>query len=229
MATPLDASTLGLLARTPLFEGVDAAELSRLLPRLRAHVGTYAQGESILRSGSPVRELGLVMEGAVVIESVDAWGGTALLARVGAERVFAEAYACVPDEPLMVDVLAAEPATILFVDVGRATDPSAEDDPAARRVAANLLGTLARQSLALARRAANTAPKTIRGKALSYLSDQARLSGSSSFEIPLDRQQLANYLGVDRSALSAELSRMRADGLIAYRRSSFTLLRDPSL
>lgn len=229
MAAPLDADTLGLLARMPLFEGIAPAELAGLLPRLRARICSYSQGESILRSGSPVRELGLVVEGAVVIESVDAWGGTALLARIGAGRVFAEAYACVPDEPLMVDVLAAEATTVLFVDVGRATGPSAGDDPATRRVAANLLGTLARQSLALARRAANTAPKTMRGKVLSYLSDQSRRAGSDSFEIPLDRQQLANYLGVDRSALSAELSRMRADGLIAYRRSSFTLLRNPSL
>ena len=91
----------------------------------------------------------------------------------------------------------------------------------------NLLAVTSQKNLALSRRIFHTSPKTIRGRLLSYLSAQALRENSRSFAIPFDRQQLADYLGVDRSALSAELGRMRAEGLIRFRKNEFELLREP--
>lgn len=233
----LDTLDFDDLAIMPLFQGVAPDEVRALLAWLNSRADSFAEGEAVMHRGEQVSELGLVMDGSITVESTDLWGSRALFARVGPRRVFAEAYACVPGEPLMVDVIAAEPTRVLFVDVARvmgggpgvqAQAPAPDIDRALTTVSRNLLRTLAHKSLLLARRAANTTPKTIRGKVLSYLSDQALHAGAASFRIPLNRQRLADYLGVDRSALSAELSRMRADGLIDYRLDSFRLLRDPS-
>ena len=137
--------------------------------------------------------------------------------------MFGEAYAAVPDEPLMVDVVAAEDTTVLFLNLSKVLATCPRACPHHSRTSANMTAIIARQSLALSRRILHVAPKTIRGKVLAYLSDVAERAGKREFDIPFDRQQLADYLGVDRSALSAELSRMQKAGLIETRRSHFVL------
>jgi len=137
--------------------------------------------------------------------------------------MFGEAYAAIPDEPLMVDVIAAEDTTVLFLNLAKVLATCSHACPHHSRTSTNMTAIIARQSLSLSRRILHVAPKTIRGKTLAYLSDIAERTGKREFDIPFDRQQLADYLGVDRSALSAELSRMQKEGLIETRRSHFVL------
>ena len=137
--------------------------------------------------------------------------------------MFGEAYAAVPDAPLMVDVVAASDCTVLFLNLRKVLTVCSHACPHHARTSRNMTAIIAQQSLDLARRILHVAPKTIRGKVLAYLSDEAERAGAREFDIPFDRQQLADYLGVDRSALSAELSRMAKAGLLESRRSHFVL------
>ncbi len=132
-----------------------------------------------------------------------------------------------PGEPLMVDAVAAERIEVLLLIRGACCAPVRRSAPTMRRLIRNLLAVTSRKNFALSRRIFHTAPKSIRGRLLSYLSAQALREDSRSFAIPFDRQQLADYLGVDRSALSAELGRMRAEGLIRFRKNELELLREP--
>lgn len=211
------------LARTPLFKGSTPAEAKAMFGCLGAVSRHYGKGSYLLRMGDTTNALGLVLSGRVSIESIDVWGNVSVLGHVGPGQVFAETYAAVPDEPLMVNVVAVEDCAVLFLDVGRVlrTCPSACAHHT--NVVNNLLGIFARKNLNLSRRVFLTAPKTIRGKLLSYLSFQASYQGSNEFEIPFNRQQLADYLGVDRSALSAELGRMQKEGMLETTRSRFRL------
>ena len=212
-----------LLASTPLFSGAAPEEIAAMLSCLRAREKRCAKGEVLLRAGDTVRELGLVLSGSVSIESDDLWGNRTILDRVGPGRVFAETYACVPGEPLMVNAVAAEAAEVLFLDVGRVLGSCSNACAHHARVVRNLLAISARKNLALSRRSLHTAPKSIRGRLLSYLSFQALRQGSRAFDIPFDRQQLADYLNVDRSALSAELGRMRREGLLRAEKNHFEM------
>ena len=212
------------LAHTALFQGICPERIASLLPCIGSRLEAYDKGDWLLHAGQTTREFGLVLSGSVLVQTTDVWGDTSLLAHVTQGKAFGEVYACLPEEPLFVDVVAAEPTQVLFADAAKVLHPCANACPGHQSLSNNLLVALARQSLSLARRSVHTAPKTIRGKVLAYLSDQARACGSPSFEIALNRQQLAHYLGVDRSALSAELSRMRADGLIEFERGHFALL-----
>lgn len=159
------------------------------------------------------------------IESDDVWGNKSILSSVGPGQVFAETYACLPDEPLMVSVTAAEDTAVLFLHAPHMLAPCTQTCTCHAQLIRNLLFVSARKNLELSRRAFHTAPKTIRGRLLSYLSMQAIHAGSDSFSIPFDRQQLADYLGVDRNALSAELGRMRREGLLDFRKNWFHLRR----
>ena len=211
------------LAQLPLFEGSGPEEVKAMLGCLGAHERHYEAGERIHRMGDVIHTVGLVLEGCVRIESVDVWVNVSVMGVTGVGGMFGEAYAAVPGEPLMVDVVAERDSNVLFLNVGKVLTTCSHACPNHSRTSGNMTAIIARRSLALSRRMFHVAPKTIRGKVLAYLSDCAEREGSREFDIPLDRQKLADYLGVDRSALSAELSRMQKAGLIETRRSHFVL------
>ncbi len=212
------------LAQTPLFAGVDPSDVGAMLNCLGMFERHFTQGSRIHRMGDEISTVGIVEQGRVRIENVDVWGNVSIVGLRGAGDMFGEVYAAVPGEPLLVDVVADEDSTVLFLNLGKMLASCPKRCPRHELVARNLTTALARQSLAFSRRIFHVAPKTIRGKLLAYLSDRAERAGTREFDIPLNRQQLADYLGVDRSALSAELSRMRAAGIIECRRSHFVLL-----
>ena len=211
------------LSKTQLFSGSTPTEIEAMIGCLGALEKRFSSGSYIHRMGDVIKTVGIVLEGSVRIESVDTWGNVSVMGTTQAGEMFGEAYAAVPDEPLMVDIVAAEDCAILFLNVGKVLTTCSHACPNHSRTSNNMTAIIARHSLALSRRIFHVAPKTIRGKVLSYLSDMAERTGGRTFDIPFDRQQLADYLGVDRSALSAELSRMQKAGLIETRRSHFTL------
>lgn len=216
---------LDFLTQTQLFRDIPVGELSGLLNCLRAVRRQYEKGAVLCSAGERTASIGLVLSGSVHIESDDVWGSKSILSSVGPGQVFAETYACLPDEPLMVSVTAAEDTAVLFLHAPHMLAPCTQTCICHAQLIRNLLFVSARKNLELSRRAFHTAPKTIRGRLLSYLSMQAIRTGSDSFSIPFDRQQLADYLGVDRSALSAELGRMRREGLLDFRKNWFHLRR----
>ena len=167
--------------------------------------------------------IGIVLSGSAQIENNDIWGNTSILGLVKPGEVFAEAYACVPREPMMVDVVAAEETEVLFLnmdDLIHTPHPDSEWQPV---LVQNLLNISLHKNLALSERIFCTAPKTVRGRLLLYLSNQAAKAGSKSFRIPFDRQGLADHLNLDRSALSKELGKMRDEGILETTKNEFTL------
>ena len=202
------------ISALPLFRGVPAEELPALLARASARTCAFQKGELLLRRGDVTRRLGLVLEGSVPIIREDFWGNRSIVGLAGPGEVFAESYA-LAGEPLEVSVLAAAPGAALFLEADGLTDA---------RLTANLLHLLARKNLMLTRKMRHMARRTTRDKLLSYLSAQALAAGSSEFDIPMDRQQLADYLAVDRSAMSAALGKLRDEGVLTFRKNHFRLL-----
>lgn len=212
-----------LISHTALFQGCSPAETQKLLDGMQFFTKLYKKGAPVYHAGTPVSDIGIVLYGAVQIENNDLWGNKNIISLALAGEVFAEAYACVPDEPMMVDVVAMEDTEILFLNVPRlfhlASAGHGEYSPLIR----NLTMISARKNLMLSRRILHTSSKKIRDRLLSYLSYQSELQGSRYIDIPLNRQQLADYLSLDRSALSKELGKMKKEGLLDYHKNSFIL------
>lgn len=207
-----------------LFQGIAEEEQRTLLDCLQARARHYARGETVLRAGEPTQALGVVVSGSVHIESSDAWGNRSILDKLGPGQIFAEVYACIPGERLMVTVVAAEDTEVLLLRVDRLLEQGTEPTGGRDRLIRNLLEATARKNLHLTQKIFHTAPKTIRGKVLAYLSFQSARQGGRQFSIPFNRQQLADYLGVDRSALSSELGRLKREGVLDFRRNVFRLM-----
>lgn len=214
------------LSNTNLFRGITPEEVSSMLSCLMAEEKHYRKNEVIYRAGDTVRRLGVVLTGSVSIEYDDLWGNKSVLDKVGRGLVFGETYACAPGEPLMINVVASEDTDVLFLDVGNVLEPCASSCGHHGKLIRNLLTISAQKNLRLSRRIFHTSSKSIRGRMRSYLSFQATREGSHEFDIPFNRQQLADYLSVDRSALSNELSKMQREGLITVHRNHFCIKTD---
>lgn len=220
--TTLTSDQFELLTNSPLFRSIPPDRLSQALSCLGARVKACPKGSRLFEVGVPSVELGFVLSGGVELSKEDYWGNRILLGQSGPGQIVGEVYACLPDEPMDVTATAVEDSLILFLRVDCLLDDTRHCtwQPFLSR---NLIAVLSRKTLGLTRKIEHSSKRTIRLKVLSYLSTQATHVGSPTFTIPYNRQGLADYLAVDRSALSAELSRMSKEGLITVRRNHFTL------
>ena len=220
---------VNFLSKTVLFSEVAPEEIESMLECLGTEQKSFEKGTVLYHAGDLVQSMGLVLSGRVQIENDDLWGNKSVLDSIGPGRVFAETYACVPKEPLMVNVVAAEASDILFLNIGRIlkTCPAACSHHS--RLIRNLLTLTAQKNLNLSRRIFHTSSKSIRGRLLSYLSFQAAVHENREFTIPFNRQQLADYLSVDRSALSNELGKMQREGLLETDKNHFVLKKHEAL
>ena len=213
-----------ILLASPLFAGIPEGELASLLQCLGAAEKQYPKGTTIFREGTVLQQLGVVLTGRVLIQCCDAWGTSSVLGSAGPGETFGEAYACCPGEPLQISVQAAEDTTVLLLNAGRVLTVCPTSCPFHTRLVRNLLGVCARKNLKLSRRMLHTTPKTIRGRLLSYFSECAKAAQGPVFTLEYNRQQLADHLGVDRSAMCSELSKMQADGLVRCSRRQVEIL-----
>ena len=211
------------LTHTQLFRGLKESEIASLLSCLNAVERNFRKGEVILSEGSVTENIGIVLSGMAMISCGDIWGNTSILGNAAPGSVFGEVYACIPGQPMLVTVCAAEDTSVLFLNVGRVLAACTNACSFHARLIRNLLTVCAHKSLQLSQRILHTSSKSIRGRLMSYFSECAKRAGSNSFLLPYNRQQLADYLNVDRSAMCNELSKMRRDGVIEYDRNRILL------
>ena len=213
------------MAAAPLFRGIPAARLGELLACMGAVCRHFRRGELILRRGRPGGRLGLVLSGAVHIVKEDFWGNRTIVGLAEPGRYLRNHTPVWAQSRWRSPVLAAADTEVLFLDAGRAVTGCGRGCAAHSQLSRNLLALLAGRNLALTRKMGHMARRTTRDKVLSFLSAQALRSGGPEFDIPLDRQQLADYLAVDRSALSAVLGKLRQEGVLTFQKNHFRLLR----
>lgn len=211
------------LSKTQLFHGIQEREIPELFHCLMPRERKFQKGEVIFRAGSPVSEIGLVESGSVNIIVNLYWGSSIIFGHVRKGEVFAENYAAIPGKELICDVVACEETDILFLNMQNMLTTCRKGCTFHNRIIKNMLSISAKKNLNMSYRMMHTASKSLRQRLISYLSEQALEHGSSHFTIPFNRQQLADYLAVNRSAMSNELSKMQEDGLINYSKNEFTL------
>ena len=212
-----------LLAGTRLFQGIREHEIEAMLTCLSAEERTYGNDAYIYRAGDVTGRLGVVMEGAVNIIKDDVWGNRKIIENIGGGQIFGETYACLKGELLMVDVQASERSRILFMDVNRILTTCSSSCDFHNRLIRSLMYVLAGKNLMLTKKMDIITPKSLRERVMVYLSQESVKQGCRTVTVPFNRQQMADYLSVDRSALSAELSRMQRDGVISYENNRFTI------
>lgn len=213
-----------ILRRTQMFAGVGDEEIESMLSCLGARLRTYRKGEHVLRQGAHINDISVLMEGALHIQKDDYWGNRSILGQIAVGEMFGEAYVAPESGALLNDVVAVEDSAVIYFDVKRiiTTCPSACRFHA--MVVQNLFFAISEKNRKLVQKLGHMSKRSTREKLISYLSEEAKKQNSSDFSIPFNRQQLADFLSVDRSAMSNELCKMRGEGLLTFEKNRFHLM-----
>ncbi|MBQ8186542.1 MAG: Crp/Fnr family transcriptional regulator [Clostridia bacterium] len=211
------------LKRTQLFAGVAEEEIAAMLTCLDARAKTYQKGETVFRQGEHLSCITVLVEGNLYIQRDDFWGSRSIIQHIGVGEMFGEACMAPESGAILNDVVAAADSTVVFFDVKRIITTCSSACRFHAMVVQNLFFAISEKNRRLVQKLGHMAKRTTREKLLSYLSDEARRQNSAEFTIPFNRQELADFLSVDRSAMSAELGRMRDEGILEFEKNRFRL------
>jgi len=209
--------------KSPLFDGIDSEDRRAMLGCIGYHIGTYRKGDIVLFENENIKHIGIILSGSVDMVKEDLWGNRTMLIRMRRDELFGETFACGSDNLSVVTFLVSEDAEILFMPFDRVMHSCTMACVFHHRLIENMVRIIADKNRDLMRKVEVVSKRTIREKVLTYLSIQAQMQKKRYFEIPLGRMELAEYLCVDRSALTRELVKMKEDGLIDYDRNCFRI------
>ncbi len=211
------------LCKTTLFKGISPSEMEGMLTCLTAKVSSYNNKEIVLMEGQSINSVGIVLEGKVQVIKEDFTGKRTILTEVGEGNLFAETFACVQTESLPITVISVSDCRVLWVNYRDILTTCPALCGYHNKLIENMMQILASKNILLSQKIEHIARRTTKDKILAYLSDQARQQGKTDFNIPFNRQELADYLCVDRSAMSNELCKLRNQGILDFNMNRFVL------
>ncbi len=215
---------IGILEKAQLFAGVKKDEILELLSCMQAYICNYKKGEYIYMQGDTVDCIAVVISGQLHIQSDDYWGNRSIINVLNTGDMFGEAYLSDKSVPILNDVVAINDSTVMFLNLNKILTVCSCACSFHSIVIQNLIFAVAEKNRNLVNKLGCVTRRSTREKLICYLSNQARINNSPSFAIPLNRQQMADFLAVDRSAMSNELCKMRDEGLLIFKKNHFTLL-----
>lgn len=208
--------------QNPFFTDITPKEYDDMMSCGGIRISEFKKGEVIFNTGDLTEEFGIILSGEIHIENIDLWGNRVILHSISEGQAFGETYAFCK-EPIMVDVTAVRDCKILFVHIGLLKSQSNISRPWYNKMLYNLLVVSTEKNLAWSSRVFCITSKGIRSRVMTYLSSEAVKRGKTEFNIPFDRQQMADYLNVERSALSKELGKMKEEGILTFHKNHFHL------
>lgn len=213
-----------VLKRTKIFSGIYEEEITSMLLCLGAVSRSYKKGEYVFNQGEIINSICILVRGKLHIQNDDYWGNRSIINIVQPGEMFGESYAVPGSEPLVNDVIAICDSTVIFLDINRLLNTCTSSCRFHSLTIQNLLFAISDKNKKLVSKLGITSRRTTREKLIAYLSEEAKKQNTSTFKVPFNRQQLADYLSVDRSAMSRELSKMCQEGMLKFHKNKFTLL-----
>lgn len=214
---------IDVLKRTKLFSGVSEEEILLMSSCLDAKLKEYKKGEYVFRQGQHISQITVLLKGNLHIQKDDYWGNRTIVNNISVGEIFGEAYIAPESGALLNDVVAVEDSSVAFFDVKKIITACPSACRFHSMVAQNLFFAISEKNKRLVQKISHISKRSTREKLTSYLSEEAKRQNSASFVIPFNRQQLADFLSVDRSAMSNELCKMRDEGLLSFEKNRFLL------
>lgn len=214
---------LDLLKTVSLFANVDMSDIKSLLNCLSAKTERFKENETIFLAGNKAEFVGIVLSGQVQVVKEDFYGNKNIVASIEKGQLFGEAFACADLKILPVSVFSAEDSEIMLIDYRKIITTCSNTCSFHSKLIYNMLRIVANKNIILSQKIEFISKRTTKEKLLAYLSSEAKKAGSNSFSIPFSRQELADFLSVDRSAMSAKLCKLRDSGVIEFNKNKFVL------
>ncbi len=215
---------LSILSRSPLFAHIEEQDIFKMLTCLGAKVVSFDKKYTIFTEGSKATYVGILLSGSAQAEQVDYYGNRNIVSKIAPSQVFGEAFAAAETKSLPISIIASEPSEVLLIHCSHIIQTCHNSCGFHQQLIYNLMKDLATKNIEFHQKSEIMAQRTTREKILSYLSQESKKANSSSFTIPFNRQELADYLAVDRSGLSTEIGKLQKEGILANKKNRFTLL-----
>lgn len=213
-----------ILKKCPLFSEIEEENLEPLLGCLGARICSYSKKDTVMAEGQSAKFIGIVLSGSVQIVRIDYYGNRSIVSKAYATQLFAEAFACAGEKEMPACVIASDESEVMFLDVRRILNQCCNACRFHSKIIFNLMKNMAEKNIAFHHKIQITSKRTTREKLMEYLMLEAEKNGKSSFEIPFDRQELADFLEVDRSGLSTEIGKLKREKIIENNKARFKLL-----
>lgn len=213
-----------IISKSKIFDNIKKEDIGNMLNCLSAVERKYEKGEYILRTGDVINSVFMVAEGKIHILKEDYWGNQSIIAEAKEGELFGEVYACMGNIPLQVNAAAVKDSVIIELDINKVLTVCSSACEFHSRLIRNLISVIAEKNLNLTNKLECMSQRTTRDKIMSYLSMESQKNKNSKFDIPFNRQQLADFLSVDRSAMSKEMCKMRDEGIIKFNKNHFELI-----
>lgn len=213
-----------LIKKCPLFDKMDDEELNAILKSPHTKIQDFSKNHTVIAEGSNADHVWIVLSGAVQIIRNNYYGNRSIIALINPSQIFAEVFVFSKTETMPVSVVSVTDSRIMLIKLKNILNHNPERNSFYTKLTSNLLRLVTEKNLKLNEKIEIISKHTTREKIMAFLMSQAKLNGSDCFTIPYDRQALADFLEVDRSAMSAEISKLRAEGIIASKRSQFRLI-----
>lgn len=211
-----------LIVNNPLFSGIALHDFDHLFTCLSPTIQHYQEDEIIVHTGDPIHTIGILLSGSANIIKEDQKGNQSILSKLSTSDIFAEVFACAHVMYSPVSVVCTMKCSVIFIDYHRMVTTCTSSCPFHAKLIENMLSLIAHKTLLLHQKNELLSKRTTREKVLLFIDNQR--GSAKQFTIPYNREQMAQYLCVDRSALSYELSKMRKEGLIDFHKNTFKLL-----
>ena len=212
-----------VLRKCKLFDGIEDGDLNKMLTCLGAKVERFDKKYTVFSEGSPAKHIGIVLSGSVQVIQIDYYGNRNILMEAEPSDMVAEAFACAETEALPVAVVANEPCEVMFINCSHILHTCSNNCGFHQQMIFNLMKNLAVKTIEFHKKLEITSKRSTREKLLAYLSMYAKKTGKKRFRIPFDRQELADYLEVERSGLSSEIGKLRREGVLDSEKKHFVL------
>ena len=213
-----------VLRKCSLFNDINDEDLNALLTCLRPRITFFDKKYTVFSEGSSAKYVGIVLSGSVQMVKHDYYGNRSIVANFEPSELIGEAFACAGVKALPVSVIADEPCEIMLIECERILHPCSRSCSFHQQMIYNLMKNLAIKNIAFHQKMDIMSKRSTREKLMAYLLIQAEKNGSTKFHISFDRQELADYLEVDRSGLSSEIGKLRSEGVLKSKKNYFELL-----
>lgn len=212
------------LKRTEVFKDANELECQAMMFCFKTKFKNYEKNQYIVSQGDDMEYVVLLLKGSCNVENVDTLGNISILTKMKRGDIYGLEATYAGDETYKDSLIATEKCTVLFLNKFKLTHPCTNHCKRHEQVIKNTTKMLADRSIELLEKLTHLSQKTTRDKLLSYLSMMSKKANSPYFEIPFNKTELANYLSVDRSAMSTELSKMRDEGIVDFDKKQYRLI-----
>ena len=216
---------LDVLKTVPLFKGIEEENIQPLLSCLSAQPIHFEKEQTVFSGGENIKRFGIVLSGQVQVVQDNYYGNRNILGQIDIGNLFGESFACAETKTPPISVITTTTSDLLFIDCHRLAVPCTRACSFHSKLIQNMLRIISMKNISLTKKIEVISKRTTREKLLAFLSTEAKRVGCSRFCISFNRQELADYLSVERSAMSAELSRLRDEGVLKFHKNQFELLQ----